>query len=76
MVETAARMVTTGKSIVIVNYKGSSDVADWLRGLAEHVGLPVTNVLDLALIEFAKSRQYRAMPRRQARRGRPPVSAV
>jgi hypothetical protein len=61
----------TAKATVIVNYKGSADVAEWLKGLADHVNLPVTNVLDLALMEFSKSREYRPMPRRQARRGRP-----
>ena len=64
--------MTDDPSVVIVNYKGQPAVRAWLAGLADRAGLPVTNVLDLALNEFAKRLDYPPMPRRQMRRGRPP----
>jgi hypothetical protein len=55
------------KQNTIIVYKGPEEVSVWLRALAESVGLPMTNTLDLALREFAEKRKFRPMPKRQAR---------
>lgn len=56
-------------SIPIVGYKGSAAFGDWLNGLADHVGVPVTVALDLGLKALAEKSGYGpAMPRRIRRR--------
>jgi hypothetical protein len=40
---------------------------EWLAGLADHVGAPVTVTIDMALKAFAEARDYKPMPRRRVR---------
>ena len=42
-------------------------VLEWLAGLADHVGAPVTVTLDMALKAFAEAHGYKPMPRRRVR---------
>jgi hypothetical protein len=55
----------------IVVYKAdvatAADVKKWLSGLADHVGAPVTTVIDMALKAFAEAHGYEPMPRRRVR---------
>jgi hypothetical protein len=59
------------KQETIVVYKADIQTAaamkDWLAGLADHVGAPVTVTLDMALKAFAEARGFRPMPRRRVR---------
>jgi hypothetical protein len=59
------------KQETIVVYKAdiqsAAAVKDWLAGLADHVGAPVTVTLDMALKAFAEARGFRPMPRRRVR---------
>jgi hypothetical protein len=52
----------------ILTLKGTEEFSDWLKRLADHTGLPVTNTIDQALLHFAKSQGFdEPMPRRQKR---------
>lgn len=57
--------------VPILVYKADPQTADpfkeWLIGLAEHVGAPVTITVDMALKHFAEARKFRPMPKRLAR---------
>lgn len=57
---------------IILVYKADTQAAgpfkEWLEGLADAVGAPVTVTLDMALKEFAAARKFRAMPKRLVRR--------
>jgi hypothetical protein len=56
---------------IILVYKADTQTAtalkDWLAGLADHVGAPVTVTVDMALKAFAEAHQYKPMPRRRVR---------
>jgi hypothetical protein len=56
---------------IILVYKADAQAApaikEWLAGLADHVGAPVTVTLDMALKAFAEARGYKPMPRRRVR---------
>jgi hypothetical protein len=56
---------------IILVYKADSQTAtalkEWLAGLADHVGAPVTVTVDMALKAFAEARGYKPMPRRRVR---------
>jgi hypothetical protein len=66
---------TTGKDRptqdIILVYKADPQTAaaikQWLAGLADHVGAPVTVTLDMALKAFAEAHNYAPMPRRRVR---------
>jgi hypothetical protein len=61
----AARAV---KQNTLVAYKGTEAFGEWLKRLAEHTGLPVTNTLDLALKCHAEKVGFtEPMPKRQVR---------
>jgi hypothetical protein len=52
----------------ILTLKGTEEFSDWLKGLAAHIGLPVTNTIDQALKVLSEQKQYKKpMPRRQKR---------
>jgi hypothetical protein len=57
--------------VTIVVYKADVQTAaamkEWLSGLADHVGAPVTVTLDMALKAFAEARGFKPMPRRRVR---------
>lgn len=59
------------KQGIILVYKAdaqtSAAIKDWLAGLADHVGAPVTVTVDMALKAFAEARGYEPMPRRRVR---------
>jgi len=59
------------KQGIILVYKADIQTAaaikDWLAGLADHVGAPVTVTLDMALKAFAEARSFKPMPRRRVR---------
>lgn len=61
----------TPKQGIILVYKADAQAApaikEWLAGLADHVGAPVTVTLDMALKAFGESRGYKPMPRRRVR---------
>jgi hypothetical protein len=65
----------TGKDVprqeIILVYKSDPQTApvikEWLAGLADHVGAPVTVTVDMALKAFAEARGYKPMPRRRVR---------
>jgi hypothetical protein len=40
---------------------------EWLSGLADHIGAPVTVTIDMALKAFAEAHGYKPMPRRRVR---------
>ena len=42
-------------------------IKEWLSGLADHVGAPVTVTVDMALKAFAEAHGYKPMPRRRVR---------
>ena len=42
-------------------------IKQWLAGLADHVGAPVTVTVDMALKAFAEAHRYPPMPRRRVR---------
>ena len=52
-------------------YKADAQTAtsmkEWLAGLADHLGAPVTVTVDMALKAFAETRGYKPMPRRRVR---------
>ncbi len=56
---------------VILVYKADVQTAtaikEWLAGLADHVGAPVTVTVDMALKAFAEAHGYKPMPRRRVR---------
>jgi hypothetical protein len=56
---------------IILVYKADRQTAtaikEWLAGLADHVGAPVTVTVDMALKAFAEARGYTPMPRRRVR---------
>ncbi len=56
---------------VILVYKADVQTAtaikEWLAGLADHVGAPVTVTIDMALKAFAEVHGYKPMPRRRVR---------
>lgn len=56
---------------IILVYKSDPQTADamkqWIAGLADHVGAPVTVTLDMALKAFAEAHGYKPMPRRRVR---------
>jgi hypothetical protein len=66
---------TTGKDKpkqdIILVYKADPQTAaaikQWLSGLADHVGAPVTVTLDMALKAYAEAHHYPPMPRRRVR---------
>jgi hypothetical protein len=66
-----AKAAEKGRQEIILVYKADPQTAgpfkEWLEGLAEHVGAPVTITLDMALKAFAESRKYKPMPKRLAR---------
>jgi hypothetical protein len=52
----------------LVSLKGNEQWAAWLRGLSDHVCLPATNVVDMALKEYAQRVEFPIpMPKRQNR---------
>ena len=55
------------KQEIILVYKADPQTAramkEWLAGLADHVGAPVTVTIDMALKAFAEARSYKPMPR-------------
>lgn len=57
--------------IVLLTYKADPSTfdayKDWLDGLAEDIGVPVTVLLDVALKEIAERRKYKKQPKRLAR---------
>ena len=59
------------KQGIILVYKADVQTApamkDWLAGLADHVGAPVTVTLDMALKAFAEAHGFKPMPRRRVR---------
>jgi len=59
------------RQAIILVYKADLQTApavrDWLAGLADHVGAPVTVTIDMALKAFAEARGYKPMPRRRVR---------
>jgi hypothetical protein len=59
------------KQGIILVYKADAQAApamkEWLAGLADHVGAPVTVTLDMALKAFAEARGYKPMPKRRVR---------
>jgi hypothetical protein len=59
------------KQGTILVYKADIQTAaamkEWLAGLADHVGAPVTVTLDMALKAFAEARGFQPMPRRRVR---------
>ncbi len=65
----------TGKDVptqaIVLVYKADPQTAaaikDWLAGLADHVGAPVTVTVDMALKAFAEAHGYKPMPRRRVR---------
>jgi len=75
MAKKKAASKKTGKEVssqgIILVYKADSQTAtvlkEWLAGLADHVGAPVTVTLDMALKAFAEARGYKPMPRRRVR---------
>ena len=66
---------TTGKDApaqaIILVYKAdpqtAASIKEWLSGLADHVGAPVTVTVDMALKAFAEAHRYKPMPRRRVR---------
>jgi len=62
---------TSPAQATIVHYKAdvqtAAAVKEWLSGLADHVGAPVTTVIDMALKAFAEAHGYKSMPRRRVR---------
>jgi hypothetical protein len=56
---------------IILVYKAdpsrAAEVKEWLRELADDLGLPVANVFDVALKELGRQRKLRPMPKRQVR---------
>jgi hypothetical protein len=75
----ARKKATTSKSTgknppsqaIILVYKSDPQTAtaikEWLDGLADHVGAPVTVTVDMALKAFAEAQGYKPMPRRRVR---------
>jgi hypothetical protein len=59
------------ESNLLISYKADPQTYDtfkeWMEGLAEHVGVPVTIMLDMALKVFAEKHKYRPIPKRLAR---------
>jgi hypothetical protein len=59
------------KQGIILVYKADMQTAaaikQWLSGLADHVGAPVTVTVDMALKAFAEAHGYQPMPRRRVR---------
>jgi hypothetical protein len=56
---------------IILVYKADRQTAtvikQWLAGLADHVGAPITVTVDMALKAFAEAHHYPPMPRRRVR---------
>jgi hypothetical protein len=65
-----ADTVRKQKQNTIVAYKGSEHFQDWLNGLADSLGLPVTITVDQALRDLAMKAGYTPMPRRVWKRTR------
>lgn len=54
------------KKGTIIAYKGSDEFAGWVKRLAAHVRLPVTNTFDMALKAYAESVGFdESQPKRQ-----------
>lgn len=50
----------------LVSLKGNEQWAEWLKGLSDHTCLPATNVIDMALKQYAGTVGYPVpMPKRQ-----------
>ena len=65
---TAPEPQPTPTQRTLVSLKGNERWAAWLRGLSDHVGVPATNVVDMALKSYAQQVGYPdPMPRRQNR---------
>ena len=75
MAKKKAASKETGKDAprqgIILVYKADAQTAtaikEWIAGLADHVGAPVTVTVDMALKAFAEARGYKPMPRRRVR---------
>jgi hypothetical protein len=53
------------RKTIAVTIKGSPEWKEWIEGLAEHCRLDVAKVIDLAVVDFAKSEGYeRKAPQR------------
>jgi hypothetical protein len=59
------------KQGIILVYKADVQTAaamkEWISGLADHVGAPVTVTIDMALKAFAEASGFKPMPRRRVR---------
>jgi hypothetical protein len=57
------------RRVSILAYQGPPEVLDWFNEFSETFGgIPLTNLVDLAMRDFAEKRGFRPMPRRRARR--------
>jgi hypothetical protein len=69
--ETPRARKESPKQGIILVYKADVQtlvtMKEWLSGLADHVGAPVTVTVDMALKAFAETHGYDPMPRRRVR---------
>jgi hypothetical protein len=64
------RATATGKSqasdsvrrTTVVTIKGTDEWKDWLNGLSDHLRIPTSTVVDLALVLYARENGYRKDP--------------
>lgn len=42
----------------VLTIKGTDDWKDWLNGLSDHLRIPTSTIVDLALVRYAKEMGY------------------
>jgi hypothetical protein len=52
----------------LVAIKGTDEYGAWLKRLADHVGLPVTHIIDLSVRQFAKRMKFEETPPKRLKR--------
>jgi hypothetical protein len=46
----------------VLTIKGTEEWKEWLSGLSDHLRIPTSTIVDLALVQFAKSEGYEPAP--------------
>jgi hypothetical protein len=54
-----------GPRSTVLTIKGTDDWKEWLNGLSDHLRMPTSTIVDLALVMYAKEKGYaREAPKR------------
>lgn len=56
--EKRGRPVVAERMQTIASFKGSAEFDAWFRKLVDHLRMPAASVMENALIEFARSRNF------------------